>query len=192
MMPREPSMGPSRANLLQNHLLNAGFTDSDIGTKLGVNARNIYGGDVPVSEVNELYNAANVNISSTFGEGCGLSLIEAQAAGTPSIAPRNSAIPEMLGDTGWIVDNCGVINMSMDNAHMRPAGDCGSMMDALEEAYHQWKKSGKGKTPDKKCLENVKNLFNWDDKRDDLTEVLTRVSDEPFKYEDEKIPLVKT
>lgn len=100
MMPKEPSMGPSRGNLLQNHLLNAGFTDPDVGSILGVNARNIYGGEVPVSDINDLYNAANINISSTLGEGCGLSLIEAQAAGTPSIAPRNSAIPEMLQDTG--------------------------------------------------------------------------------------------
>ena len=195
MMPREPSMGPSRANLLQNHLLNAGYEDSDIGTILGVNARNIYGGDVPVNEVNELYNAANVNISSTYGEGCGLSLIEAQAAGTPSIAPRNSAIPEMLQDTGWIVDNCGVCNMSMDNAHMRPVVDCGAMMDALEEAYTQWKKEGKGKTPDKKCLANVKDLFRWEDKREDLVKVFKdalKVKSLDIKKAQKKIPLVRT
>jgi len=192
MMPREASMGPSRANLLQNHLLNAGFEDSDIGITLGVNARNIYAGDVPVNEVNELYNAANINISSTFGEGCGLSLIEAQAAGTPSIAPRNSAIPEMLRDTGWLVKNCGVANMSMDNAHMRPVVDCGAMMDALEEAYSEWIHNGRGKTPDKKCLDNVQKHFKWDDKKDDLKEVFQETLKKPFDTSAKKIPLVRT
>jgi glycosyltransferase involved in cell wall biosynthesis len=174
MMPREPSMGPSRANLLQNHLLNAGFEDSDVGKILGVNARNIYAGDVPISEVNELYNAANVNVSSTLGEGCGLSLIEAASAGTPSIAPYNSAIPEMLLDTGWLVKNCGVVNMSMDNAHMRPVVDSGAMMDAFEEAYAEWKSNGKGKVPNKKCIANVDKYFLWDDKRTDLEDIFDK------------------
>tara|TARA_Y100001938_G_C8093130_1_gene436332 strand:+ start:166 stop:1572 length:1407 start_codon:yes stop_codon:yes gene_type:complete len=183
MMPREPSMGPGRANLLQNHLLNAGFVDSDVGTILGVNARNIYAGEVPVSEVNELYNAANINISSTLGEGCGLSLIEAAAAGTPSIAPLNSAIPEMLLDTGWLVKNCGVVNMSMDNAHLRPVVDCGAMMDALEEAYAKWKKDGKGKKPNKECMDNVQKHFLWDDKREDLEEIFVNVLNSPTEEE---------
>ena len=181
MMPREPSMGPSRANLLQNHLLNVGFSDKDVGTILGVNARNIYGGDVGVDEVNELYNAANINISSTLGEGCGLSLIEAQAAGTPSIAPINSAIPEMLGDTGWLVANHGVTNQAMDNAHLRPVVDCGAMMDALEEAYQMWIDQGKGKTADKDCLERVKKVFKWDDKREHLLSVFNEVLANPSK-----------
>ena len=192
MMAREPSMGPSRANLLQNHLLNAGFGDGDIGRILGVNARNIYGGDVPISEVNELYNAANVNISSTFGEGCGLSLIEAQAAGTPSIAPRNSAIPEMLRDTGWIIDNCGVTNMSMDNAHIRPVPDCFAITEALEDAYKKWKEAGKGKVIDEKCIANVNEHFKWEDKREHLRNVFKEAEEMPFDVESSKIPLVKT
>lgn len=179
MMPQEPSMGPSRANLLQNHLLNVGFEDKDVGSILGVNARNIYGGEVPVSEVNALYNAANVNISSTLGEGCGLSLIEAQAAGTPSIAPINSAIPEMLGDTGWMVKNHGVTNQAMDNAHMRPVVDCGAMMDALEEAYAKWKDTGRGKTLDQDCLNRVNTEFKWDDKREHLVNVFKETLDKP-------------
>ncbi len=186
MMPREPSMGPSRANLLQNHLLNAGFNDKDVGTILGVNARNIYGGDVPVSEVNELYNAANVNISSTLGEGCGLSLIEAAAAGTPSIAPLNSAIPEMLRDTGWIVDNCGVVNMSMDNAHMRPVVDPAKMMEALEDAYAAWKKGGKGKVVDQSCIDNVQTNFSWDDKKELLARIFKETLDQPYTARYEK------
>ena len=177
MMPREHSMGPSRANLLQNHLLNAGFEDTDVGSILGVNARNIYAGEVGVEEVNELYNASNVNISSTLGEGCGLSLIEAQAAGTPSIAPRNSAIPEMLRDTGWLVDNATVVNQAFDNAHMRPVVSCSKMRDALEEAYAEWLSSGVDVTVDQKCIENVNKYFLWDDKRDDLKKAFTSALD---------------
>jgi glycosyltransferase involved in cell wall biosynthesis len=175
MMPREHSMGPSRANLLQNHLLNAGFEDTDVGTILGVNARNIYGGEVGVKEVNEMYNAANVNISTTLGEGCGLSLIEAQATGTPSIAPRNSAIPEMLRDTGWLVDNITVINQALDNAHMRPIVDIAAMRIALEDAYAKWKENGKGKVIDKACIDQCNTCFRWDDKRAELKSTFEEV-----------------
>ena len=175
MMPREHSMGPSRANLLQNHLLNAGFQDTDVGSILGVNARNIYGGEVGVDEVNRMYNGANVNISTTLGEGCGLSLIEAQAAGTPSIAPKNSAIPEMLRDTGWLVDNITVLNQALDNAHMRPIVDVAKMRDALEDAYSKWKDNGKGKKVDQKCVENVQEHFSWDDKRKQLQDTFKEV-----------------
>jgi len=164
-MPKEMSMGPSKANLLQNHLLNAGFADSDVNTILGINARNIYAGEVPDSVINQLYNAANVNISSALGEGCGLSLLEAASTGTPSIAPFNSAIPEMLGDTGHLIPNTTVINQAMDNGHLRPVADMGAMTDALEIEYKKWKKNNKKITIDTKCIARIDKLFRWDDKK---------------------------
>tara|TARA_Y100000592_G_scaffold27891_1_gene44391 strand:- start:8522 stop:9850 length:1329 start_codon:yes stop_codon:yes gene_type:complete len=174
-MPKEFSMGPGNANLLQNHLLNAGFEDSDVNRILGVNARNIYAGEVSESELNDIYNASNINISSTLGEGCGLSLIESAATGTPSIAPFNSAVPEMLGDTGHLIPNNTVINQALDNGHLRPVVDMAAMADALEIEYQKWKKEGKGsKIIDISCIERVNDKFQWEDKRELLKDIFAK------------------
>ena len=118
MMPQEASMGPGRANLLQNHLINAGFSDEDANSILGMNAANIYNDEVSEGQLNQIYNAANLNVSSTLGEGCGLSLLESAATGTPSIAPRNSAIPEVLNGTGELIQNTALMNQALDNGHL--------------------------------------------------------------------------
>lgn len=172
MMPQEPSMGPGRANLLQNHLINAGFNDQDANTILGLNSANIYNHEISEEQLNQIYNAANVNITSTLGEGCGLSLLESAAAGTPSIAPKNSAIPEMLNNTGRLIKNVALMNQALDNGHLRPIVDVWEMTQALEEEYLKWKSSGKEKVIDQSCLENINKNFLWQDKRDLLLKIL--------------------
>jgi glycosyltransferase involved in cell wall biosynthesis len=164
MMPQEPSMGPGRANLLQAHLLNNGFVDTDVNKILGINAKNIYKDEVPASVINDIYNASNINFSTTLGEGVGLSLIESAATGTPSIAPRNSAIPEMLLDTGHLLSNTTVFNMPLDNAHLRPIVDMKEVVKALEIEYKKWKNTDEQKTVNKACLDHANEAFQWGDK----------------------------
>ena len=166
-------MGPGRANLLQAHLLNTNFNDRDVNNLVGINARNVYSGEVPDSFINDIYNAANVNISTAVGEGCGLSLIEAAAAGTPSIAPYNSAIPEMLNGTGHLVKNCGLFNMALDNGHWRPIVDVGAIVDALEIEYQRWKKYKGQKEIRKECIQNILDNYLWDDKVELLKSVFS-------------------
>ncbi len=177
MMPAEPTMGPGRANLLQNHLLNAGFTDQDVPDGehdgiIGINARNIYAGHVSPEDVNMIYNASNINISSTLGEGCGLSFLEAAASGTPSIAPKNSAVPEMLHDTGHLILNENLMNQAMDNAHLRPVVSSWEMVKALDIEYERWKKNANGgKEIRQECIDNIKENFLWEDKREQLKQI---------------------
>ena len=95
---------------------------------------------------------------------CGLSLLESAATGTPSIAPQNSAIPEMLGNTGHLIANVGVVNHAMDNGHLRPVVDPWKFTLAIEEEYFKWKAAGKEKTIDQNCITNVKKNFLWKDK----------------------------
>ena len=52
----------------------------------------------PIEEVNQAYNSADMCISTTLGEGWGLSLTEAMAAKIPAIFPANSSINEIIGD----------------------------------------------------------------------------------------------
>ena len=170
MMPQEPSMGKGQANSLQNHLLNAGFKNEDIGKILSVNGANIYGGDVPESRVNEIYNMSNVNYTTSLGEGCGLSLIESAATGTPSIAPYNSAIPEMIEDTGWLCDNKAIISQANDNGFFRPLVDEWKVVQALKDAYKKWQKSSGEITKKQECIDLVNRKFQWDDKRELLLE----------------------
>ncbi len=172
MMPQEPSMGPGRANLLQNHLINAGFGDVDANSILGMNAANIYNDEVSEEQLNQIYNAANLNVTSTLGEGCGLSLLESAAVGTPSIAPRNSAIPEVLNGTGELISNTCLMNQALDNGHLRPIIDVWEMAKVWEKKYFQWKKDGKGITKDQSCIDNINNNFLWQDKRDLLHKII--------------------
>lgn len=95
---------------------------------------------------------------------CGLSLIESMAAGTPSIAPKNSAIPEMLGDTGHLISNSALLNQAMDSGHMRPIVNTWEMVQALEIEYQKWKASGVEKTINQKCVDRVNKYFLWPDK----------------------------
>jgi glycosyltransferase involved in cell wall biosynthesis len=113
----------------------------------------------------------NIHVTSTVGEGCGLPLLESMAVGTPSIAPKHSAIPEMLGDTGRLVKNKAIFSLPNDNGHFRPIIDEEDYLFAMEEAYLKWKKSGKDieKKPD--LIDRALEKFSWVDKRDSLKRI---------------------
>lgn len=57
-------------------------------------------GDIGVTreEMNLMYNAADVVISTSVAEGWGLSTTEAFAAGTPVIVPNNTSFTELIGE----------------------------------------------------------------------------------------------
>ncbi len=52
------------------------------------------------ADLNRIYNCADVCISTSTGEGWGLTTTEAMAAGTPFIGPDNTTFPELLGSNG--------------------------------------------------------------------------------------------
>ena len=93
----------------------------------------------PVEVLNHMYNASNCLISTTLGEGWGLSLTEAMAVKLPVIAPDHTSISEILGKTsnglaerGFLVktDNCFV--QHDDNSRVRPLTDVNDLVDAME------------------------------------------------------------
>lgn len=51
---------------------------------------------VPINVVNEIYNASDVLITTTLGEGWGLSITEAMSTKLPVVAPNITSIPEIL------------------------------------------------------------------------------------------------
>lgn len=60
---------------------------------------------LPSKDLALLYNCADAIVSATWGEGFGLSTIEAMACGKPVIKPDNSANTELIGakqERGWL------------------------------------------------------------------------------------------
>lgn len=52
---------------------------------------------VPVKTLNAIYNMADIFLTTHLGEGHGLTIHEAMAAGTPVVAPNNTSTPFLLG-----------------------------------------------------------------------------------------------
>jgi glycosyltransferase involved in cell wall biosynthesis len=62
--------------------------------------------------MNHIYNTFDMLISTTMGEGWGLSLTEAMACGIPVVAPDNSSISEILSENrGYLVKSGGNLNL---------------------------------------------------------------------------------
>ncbi|MEV6318999.1 glycosyltransferase [Streptomyces sp. NPDC051776] len=56
------------------------------------------------TQLADLYRASDVFLLPSLSEGFGMPLLEAQAAGLPIIATDNSAITEVVGDAGLLID----------------------------------------------------------------------------------------
>ena len=59
---------------------------------------------LPETELAKLYQASDVFLLPSQSEGFGMPLLEAQAAGLPIIATDNSAIPEVVGAAGLLIN----------------------------------------------------------------------------------------
>lgn len=173
--PQEMAMGQDQQNTLPAHIINAGFTKQDFDSGfMAFNQRPIYTGEITSDFINQLYNLADVNLSGSIGEGAGMSLIEAQFVGTTCIAPKNSAIPEVIGtDVGnHLIDNAGLIEIALDNGHKRPIFDVRGMVKALTVEYNKWLENDKKKVINDAAMQRAREKFQWQDKRDALLAAL--------------------
>jgi len=92
----------------------------------------------PIDAMNNIYNAADVLLTTTLGEGWGLTMNEAMCAGTPVVAPDNSSIPELLGgdgDRGYVYE-CAE-RVWVDNGGYRPAGSIEAIVAKLMQCYEE-------------------------------------------------------
>lgn len=91
----------------------------------------------PESTVNEIYNAADLIISTTHGEGWGLTITEAMAAGRPVAAPRHTAMEDYFdGTVGIELPAPHQTVILADNNIVRPVVDpdlaANAILDAIE------------------------------------------------------------
>jgi len=86
----------------------------------------------PREVVNMIYNASDLIISTTLGEGWGLSWVEAMATKTPVLMPNNTAMTENISEDKGYLSNSGTsialtTILPNDNEVIRPLVDVEDM-----------------------------------------------------------------
>lgn len=86
----------------------------DIDSKLILT--NLHGGvqSIPDAALNDIYNASDVGLNTSMGEGWGLTSVEHAMTGAPQIVPSHSACAELFMDCGLLVPT--VTNFTFDNS----------------------------------------------------------------------------
>jgi len=110
----------------------------------------------PLQIVNMIYNMSDVVLSTTLGEGWGLSWIEAMATKTPIIMPENTALVENITeDRGYLVKSGGdpglYTVLPHDNEVIRPLVDVKDMVDKMLQIY---------KNPEE-ATRRAENAYKW-------------------------------
>lgn len=110
----------------------------------------------PRNIVNMIYNISDCILSTTLGEGWGLSWVEAMATKTPIIMPGNTALVENITeDLGWLTksgaDPSHFTVVPHDNEVVRPLVDVNDMVKKMHDVYNN-------PTEAKRRAENA---YNW-------------------------------
>jgi len=86
----------------------------------------------PASTVADIMRAADILTNTSWGEGFGVPIVEAQACGTPVVVTDTTAMPELVG-AGWKVPGEPFWHDSQKAWARRPL--IGGIIDAYEQAY---------------------------------------------------------
>jgi glycosyltransferase involved in cell wall biosynthesis len=78
-----------------------------------------YWGKPDQSKLMQLYNAADLLLAPSTHEGFGMTLLEAMACGVPVITSNTSAMPEVVGDAGVLVDPLNAEAIAAAILHLR-------------------------------------------------------------------------
>jgi glycosyltransferase involved in cell wall biosynthesis len=71
---------------------------------LGLRERVVFPGLIADADLPALYGGADLVVQPSLEEGFGLPALEAMACGTPVVASRRGALPEVVGDAGLLVE----------------------------------------------------------------------------------------
>jgi len=117
----------------------------------------------PRQIVNMIYNISDCVISTTLGEGWGLSWTEAMATKTPVIMPANTAMVENITeDRGYLVKSGGDSSLYTvlphDNEVIRPMVDVDDMVEKMLAVYNDQEDA---KARAEKAYEWVTTDLNW-------------------------------
>jgi glycosyltransferase involved in cell wall biosynthesis len=115
-----------------------------------------------------LYNAADVFVSTSWGEGFGFSLAEAAACGVPIVAQNVSSIPEVVGPGGILLEPERLTAVESGQDQWLP--DVGAFTDAIERLYMS---SGMRRSLGEAGRQHVVDSFSWDETARVFHELIT-------------------
>ena len=153
------------------------FTIQERANIVFPNGETMKKGGYPESFMNHLYGSSDMVISTTLGEGWGLSATEALACEVPIVIPDNTSAREIVGDNeerGYLVE-CGKehIIMANDNEHRRPLTDINSLVEKMCLVAENPKQAKEKAIRGRKWLEQ----FNWDNIAEKFDTIFTGAYD---------------
>jgi glycosyltransferase involved in cell wall biosynthesis len=137
----------------------------------------------PQQDLNALYNAADVFVTTSRGEGFGLTIAEALACGVPVIAQDVSAIPEVVGPGGMLIRPQRPLTV--------PAGqqvwlaDIEAFSGAIE---HLHASAGARRSFGEAGVAHVRQSFRWDDAAERFDRYITALAAATAETETEAPP----
>jgi glycosyltransferase involved in cell wall biosynthesis len=105
-----------------------------------------------------LYNAADIFVSTSRGEGFGLTIAEALSCGVPVIAQNVSAIPEVVGPGGVLIEP--LAQITVPNGSDQWLADTGAFSEAIE---HLYRSAGARRDLGRNGREHVVRSFEWNE-----------------------------
>ncbi len=115
---------------------------------------------IPIERLNLLYNISDCILTTTQGEGWGLSITEAFATKTPIVGPNNTSLTEIMAENrGALVPSGNTPSMwamaMQDNERLRPIMDVAAAADAIEAIMN-------GKGPDIEAAYKWARALSWE------------------------------
>jgi len=132
---------------------------------------------LPIEILNGIYNVSDAVITTTLGEGWGLSITEALATKTPMIGPDNTSLHEILANNRGILVPSGNnpsmwITKESDNERIRPLMDVQLAAQAIIDL------KTKKKVPDVESAYKWVQALNWYDITKQWMQVIDEAADE--------------
>jgi len=128
--------------------------------KFGLTSRVVFTGKISPELLREKYASSQVTVIPSLYEGFGLPAAESMACGTPVVATRVGALPEVLGD-----DGAGILVPPRDSGSLAKA-----ILQILKDDSQKKKMGSKGR-------QRAENLFSWKKVAEKTVEVYQELLD---------------
>jgi glycosyltransferase involved in cell wall biosynthesis len=132
-------------------------------------------------QMSSLYSAADLFISTSMGEGFGLTIAEALACGTPVIAQNVSSITEVVGPGGILIEPARPFTVPMGQEQMLPDVDA-----FTREIEHLYLAGGVRRKLGIAGREHVERSFSWDTAAREFHRLITELAEASVPQEEPK------
>jgi D-inositol-3-phosphate glycosyltransferase len=118
---------------------------------------------VDIKTLNTVYNMGDAFITTTLGEGFGLTPIEAMCCKVPVIAPKHTSFIELLGKNRSYLYPCKELTY-IDNSGYRPVGHVQDIVKTMLSCYSDWSVKDNDKSNRDKIINNAYRFtrqYSW-------------------------------